>query len=330
MNPLQPFSTLNYNSRAASSDAVEMLQTDVMRFFAILCLCLMAIFALVKALPLAQSERPIITEPADLKQEVQSLQTQIAELRQKLTKIKTRSQSALIAAEQSALQAQKAAKDEQEVLNRLLETRQQLKEANRSLDQTRRQLEKHELRLAGLIDEIEQKRQFRSKLDSQINQETQKLKRLQASLNQTERILEQQPAQQMDVAPPAAAPSKAADREGHVLRFASDAALQTLISAGEVKFYAMAGRRTWRLRWTGRQPDFVVSQNPRQIYEMEPATVPAEFTAAFKQQVPASGPTAVTWGVTLPPQTKTTIEQLVRGKRGGELVIMSNGKVVLR
>ena len=84
MYPLQQPPFLNYSSKPVSSDAVEMLQTDVMRFFAILCLCLMAIFALVKALPLAQSERPTIVEPTDLQEEVQSLQIQIASLKKKL------------------------------------------------------------------------------------------------------------------------------------------------------------------------------------------------------------------------------------------------------
>jgi hypothetical protein len=56
-------------------DDAEMLQTDVMRFFAILCLCLMAIFALVKTLPMAPPDTgPAIVEPADLKAEAKVLQ----------------------------------------------------------------------------------------------------------------------------------------------------------------------------------------------------------------------------------------------------------------
>ena len=52
MNPLLSSPTSYFHSGATLSNDVEMLQTDVMRFFAILCLCLMAIFALVKALPM--------------------------------------------------------------------------------------------------------------------------------------------------------------------------------------------------------------------------------------------------------------------------------------
>ena len=65
MNPLHPQPILSFWSSPDPSDDVEMLQTDVMRFFAILCLCLTAIFALVKALPVAPPDAaPTIVEPA--------------------------------------------------------------------------------------------------------------------------------------------------------------------------------------------------------------------------------------------------------------------------
>ena len=84
MNPFQP-TPMHFTARSPSwSDDVEMLQTDVMRFFAILCLCLMAIFALVKALPMASPvEAPTILEPTNLKSDSQVLQEEIAALKKK-------------------------------------------------------------------------------------------------------------------------------------------------------------------------------------------------------------------------------------------------------
>lgn len=330
MNPLQPLSTQNYSSKPGSSDAVEMLQTDVMRFFAILCLCLMAIFALVKALPLAESERPTISEPADLREEVQSLQIQIASLKKKLTEIKTRTQFALMDAEQSALQARKAAEDEQTVLNRLEDTRRQLKKATASLDQARNKLKTRESKLAGLINDINQKQQFSSELKAQIMNETQKLKNIQTSLDRTDRNVNQHQKQQPADEKRDFRPSESPDPGGHVLRFASDAALQTLISAGKVKFYAVAGQQAWQLRLAGNRASFSASQNPQKIYEMEPATVPPQYSAAFKRQVAAFGRSTLTWGVTLPAQTTVAIQQIVNSRRGGELVIMPDGKVVIK
>ena len=330
MNPLQPFSTLNYNSRSASSDAVEMLQTDVMRFFAILCLCLMAIFALVKALPLAQSEQPTIAEPADLREEVRSLQIQIASMKKKLTQIKTRTQFALRDAEQSAIQARQAAADEQTVINRLQDTQRQLKKATASLDQARNKLQTRELKLAGLINEINQKQQFRSELKAQIKNETQKLENIQTSLDRTDRNVRHHQTQQPADKQRDPIPSESPDPEGYVLRFASDAALQTLIFAGKVKFYAVAGQQTWQLSLAGSQASFIASQNPQKIYEMEHATVPPRYLAAFERQVAAFGRSTVTWGVTLPAQTSADIQQIVNSGRGGELVIMPDGKVMIK
>ena len=101
MNSLQPYGIhqLNSSSHSLSND-VEMLQTDVMRFFGILCLCLMAIFALVKALPMSPpADSPTISEPSDLKTDAQSLQLQIAALKRKLAESRTQVQRAYAAAD---------------------------------------------------------------------------------------------------------------------------------------------------------------------------------------------------------------------------------------
>jgi hypothetical protein len=330
MNPLHPLSTFSYSSNPASSDAVEMLQTDVMRFFAILCLCLMAIFALVKALPLAESDRPTIAEPANLRQEVESLQIQIASLKKKQAEIKTRTQFASMDAEQAALQAREAAEDERAVLRRLQDTQDQLKQASASLNQARSKLKTRELKLAGIIDDINQKQQYRSELKAQIANESQKLQNIQTSLEQTDREVRRHQAQPAADEQPATTPPEPSEPEGHVLRFASDAALQSLISAGRVDFYAVAGQQAWRLRLADNRVRFISSQNPRTMYEMEPATVPPQFSAAFKQQVAAFGRLTVTWGVTLPSRTTADIQKIVNSRRGGELVIMADGKVSIQ
>jgi hypothetical protein len=51
--------------------------------------------------------------------------------------------------------------------------------------------------------------------------------------------------------------------------------------------------------------------------------------AAFQQQVAAFGSATVTWGVTLPAQTSASIKRLIKGQKGGDLVIMPDGEVVL-
>ena len=332
MNLLQPSPMLLFHNSPTLSDDVEMLQTDVMRFFAILCLCLMAIFALVKALPMAPpADRPTIAEPTDLKAEAQSLQIQIAILKKKLAKTLTQVQDSSAAAEQSSLQAKKAAKDEQDILTRLAHTQQELKKVSQSLNNTRRELKTRERKLAGIVNDIDNKQRIHSGLKSQVQDEIQNLKKIQTVLDlanekvsQSHHQTQQAPKKPSEVNPP-----KRSAKEGYILRFASEAALQTLISGRKVNFYAVAGKKTWQLRLTGGRPDYIATKNPQQIYEMETATVPIEYTAAFQQQVAAFGPTTVTWGVTLPVQTTASINRLIKGQKGGDLTIMPDGEVVL-
>jgi hypothetical protein len=332
MHSIQPHPMLLLHSSPALSDDVEMLQTDVMRFFAILCLCLMAIFALVKALPMAPpTAKPTIAEPTDLKAEAQSLQVQIARLRKSLAESLTQVQAASLAAEQSTMQAKKAVKDEQEILTRLSDNQQQLKKGTQSLNQTRRELKIRGEKLADLVTDIDAKQQIQSELRSQIRHETQNLKKLKAALDRANLKVNQSRHRNQDT------PSKSSQadtpkhstEDGYILRFASDAALQTLISGGRVFFYAVAGKKAWQLHLTGGRPAYVTTKSPVQIYEMESATVPLEYTTAFEQQVAAFGRTAVTWGVTLPVQTTAAISRLTRGQNGGDLVIMPDGEVIL-
>lgn len=269
MIALQPSPMRLLHHSPALSDDVEMLQTDVMRFFAILCLCLMAIFALVKALPMAPpAARPTMAEPMNLTAAAQSLQNQIAALRKKL---------------------------------------------------------------AGLVNDIDTKQQIQSELRSRIKNETQNLKKIQATLEWANQKVNQRHARNQDIPLKPSEPdtAKPAAKDGYILRFASDAALQTLIASGQVYFYAVTGKKAWQLRLTGGRAGYVSTKRPVQIYEMETATVPIEYATAFEQQVAAFDPTAVTWGVTLPAQTTASINRLTKRQNGGDLVIMPDGEVVL-
>jgi hypothetical protein len=309
-----------------------MLQTDVMRFFAILCLCLMAIFALVKAIPMSSpADRPTITEPADLKADAQSLQVQIAALKRKLAKSRTQIQSAAAAAEQASIQAQKAAEDEKEIISRLANRQRELKAVDHSLDQTRQKIKLSELKLADIVNDIDKKQQLSSALKSQIKNETKNLKKMQTALDRANEKMDKSQTENIETSETLSEPGspKESAREGFILRFASDKALKALILREKVKFYAAAGNKAWQLRLTGGQPGYVASNNPPQLYEMETATVPPDYRAAFQQQVAAFGRTTVTWGVTLPAQTAASINRLINGQKGGDLVIMPDGEVVL-
>jgi len=228
------------------------------------------------------------------------------------------------------MQVKRTAKDEQEILTRLANTRRELKIVTESLNQTRRELKKRERTLAGLVSDIDTKQQIQSALKAQIKEESQNLTKVQAALDRADqKVHESHPRPKIPPKPSNADPPKKASKEGYILRFASDAGLQTLIYGGQVIFYAVAGKKAWQLHLTGGRPAYIPAKIPPPIYEMETATVPREYAAAFQRQVAAFGPGTVTWGVTLPVQTTASINRLIKGENGGDLVIMPDGEVIL-
>jgi hypothetical protein len=350
MNPFIPTTQFSFQRGTNLSNDVEMLQTDVMRFFAILALCLMAIFALVKALPMAPSDskpvltapdeksvltapddQPVIAPPDDLRAEAQSLQKQIALLKEKLSEIQTQVNAATAAARQSSSQTNKAARDEQAARHRLAKTKQELQSASESLAKTRTDLQNREAKLGKLLEDIGRKQHKRSELKSQIEEETQILEALQASLNRTrEKISRPAPQKQSSLKRPSFTQTAPEPKpKGFTLRFASDAALQELIVRGDVSFFALTGKKAWQLHLGTGQPAFSSVESPRKIYEMESSTVPREYSEVFRHSVAAFGRDAITWGVTLPTRTSASISRLITGRDGGDLLIMPDGEVIL-
>ena len=331
MNPLISSPTFPFHSSTTLSNDVEMLQTDVMRFFAILCLCLMAIFALVKALPMSPpADRPTIVEPPNLQAEAASLQKEIAVLKDKLAKTQSQLTAATAAVERSVAQSAGAASIEQTTMSRLSKARKELAMASQSLKEARNQIKEREAMLAKIVKDINNKRRIRSELKTQIENETQNLEKIQATLDLvTEKLNRplQQKQQIPSKTPPAPVPTHP-PKKGFTLRFASDMALETLISRKKVHFFALAGKKAWQLKLANGQPVYIAVKIPSKIYEMETTTVPVDFAAVFSRQVAAFGRETVTWGVTLPDQTAASINRLIKDREGGDLIIMPQGEVI--
>ena len=313
-------------------DDAEMLQTDVMRFFAILCLCLMAIFALVKTLPMAPPDTgPAMVEPADQKKTAKLLQKKLAALKEKLDEMQTRVKAATVAADRASAQAVKAAKTDQATRERVAKVKQELTEVSQMLADTRREIELRELNLVQILEDIADKRRVRAELKTQIENEAQSLAKIHEKMDRAQETLDRnhQPNQEVVKMPPGVTPPPQPAQNGFTLRFASDEVLEKLISDGKVNFYAIAGKNAWRLNLSGARPVYIAVQYPRQIYEMETPTVPIDYAAVFQRQIAAFGRRTLTWGVTLPGRTTDSINQMVRGRKGGDLIITADGEVKL-
>jgi len=332
MNPLHPSPIFFFHETPSLFDDAEMLQTDVMRFFAILCLCLMAIFALVKTLPMAPPDTgPAMVEPKDQKTEATLLQKKIAALKEKLDELQTRVQAATIAAEQASDQAVTAAKTEEAVRDRVAKVKQELVKVSQTLGDTRREIELREINLVQILENIADKRQVRAGLKSQIENETQSLTKIRVKMERVREKLDRDhpPSQEPVKKPPGVTPPPEPAPKGFTLRFASDEVLEKLISDGKVNFYAIAGKNAWRLKLSGGRPVYIAAEFPRQIYEMETPTVPIDYAAVFQRQIAAFGRRTLTWGVTLPGRMTASINQMVRDPKGGHLIITANGQVKL-
>lgn len=112
---------------------------------------------------------------------------------------------------------------------------------------------------------------------------------------------------------------------GFTLRFASDAALMQTVAARRVGFYAIGNDRALRMTVSESRISFWDASVPGTIHEMEPSTVPPAVSEALQRAgVDAA---AVTWGVTLPGQLKSKLDQLLQAHDDGALVITADGSI---
>ncbi len=253
----------------ALQDDLE-LQTDVMRFLAILALCLMAVFALVQGLPAppvsADSAPPAEPELEALRQHNQDLERAVARAR---------------------TQAQQ----------RIQALQQRLKERERTLSRLRRRL---------------------AQVSADLTASRGALKDLRAQASPKSRPKALPPP---EVRPAAA--ERPPERRGFNLRFADERALLRLMAGGQVRVYAREGARFWRIVPDGSGLHAQRAPAPKRYYEMTADTVPASLRATLPRRAPL-------WGVVLPSDLSARIARAIRGRQGGDLVILASGEVELR
>jgi hypothetical protein len=130
-------------------------------------------------------------------------------------------------------------------------------------------------------------------------------------------------------APPAkpAAPSPA--RAGFTLRFDSDTALTRLVARNEIGLYAIGEKRALRMSASRGSVSFWPASAPSQFHEMEPATVPAEVVAALHRSGAMGLDDDVKWGVTLPSRMRQQLDRYLTEQTAGALVIEGDGNLRL-
>jgi ABC-type transporter Mla subunit MlaD len=299
-----------------------------MRFMSIIGLCLMAVFALVQGIPVQEQGKPAqpaqAAQLARLREEIRAQQQQLQELQ----------------AELHALQAEKDRT--QQVLT---VAQQHLEQLAGQTQQARAQRDRLAAQLADLDRQLEQGHTVLADIEQAATRKEQDLAELrgtllhtQAQLDHSRREIEalqrpprQQPAKPVVAKQPPPAPAAIAvpARQGFVLRFASDAALDRLVAAGRVKLYGMADRQAWQLSMAAGRPAVAQTTFPGWFHEMSAVTVPEHYIHSLENAADDPGPSTVVWGVQLPAPTRAAIASLTRGQQGGALVIQDDGQVTL-
>ncbi len=358
--------------RSMASDEVEALQTDVMRFLAIICMCLMIVFSLVQSLPMSGEEnRPKITTREMIQKDIESLRKKADQLKQSLMVLKNtiifkkremQQLAARITAQQDRIEQLDMAT--QKRVEAMTEVRQALSDINANVQLTmkkekqfRAMAEKAEkalverrMALSKIDAFVDKGRAALDAMDADLKEAKQTLSRLgsaQDKLNANKGFKSYEPEKEKPrkiSEPSESAEMKAEtknaqedtstkldDKEGFTLGFDSNEVLLQLLQQGsKVRLYLLSGGRCWQLKVgpSGRV-SFLPSPSPETIYEMNRRTVPDKIIRAGKLVVAAFGTGNVTYGVELSSDISSQIGALMRGKKGGDLIILGKGEVFL-
>ena len=320
-------------SGAAGSDT-DALQTDVMRFMAILGLCLMALFALVQSAPVQQPGPPQ-QQPGQgqLPRAIEREQARVLDLEAELARLT----AGINAARQRHSRSRQALAVAQDQLARVTDqTRQAGADRDRltvELKSLKRQLAQQRKDLAGIQQASREKAHSLQVLERQLKDERQQLDDISHQLAalgeaaaRTPAVINKPPA---PVAETAVEPALEPEKQGFTLRFASNAALDQLVAAETVSLFGMVGRQAWRLSLAGNQPLAAGGTFPGWFHEMAPATVPGKYVQALAAIPGGPGQAGIVWGVQLATTIRQKIRSLSRGQRGGSLVIFASGQVRL-
>ena len=310
----------------SSNDESEALQADVMRFTAILGLCLMVIFALVQSLPVAGESRE---SSGEREQPIAAIESERDELEEHAVQL-----AALLQSTQSDVQALSLALEVERNLN---EEQGELLSAQNVLESTLRETERE---LSSSLDKLERSEAKNQKAQEKISaleqeiamQEAERLSEASVSEEITEELVAEEQLQEEDtkIEPeePTSIVAAVEEEQGFSLRFSSNEALYSQVLANSVSVYARSNGQLWQLDRNGRAMRRIPNSGSLKINEMSARSIPSKLRGLLKG---ASGQSNdVIWGVVLSPAMLAQIERLMGAESGGVLSIQPDGQVILK
>lgn len=281
--------------RHSEADTSETLQSDVMRFIAILALCLIAIFALVQSLPLRPLAEPEAAQPA-------------AE-----TPPPVRIATALPSLEP----VNEVVADEIEPLPFTAPEPREEKSTPSPAQPPRETVPQSAPMTVRPVDPAQEPKPESLPTPAEP-------RRPMFQMPETSAKPAQPSQHRAEAAQKASTP---AEKERLILRFASDNALLALVAQRRVDVYAWIRGAALRLSSERGVLSFTPATAPKHFHSMLPDTVPGAIAHALERSAPTARDGSVTWGVTLPADTQGQLERLVNQHRSGALIIETNGRV---
>ena len=285
----------NYRQELYESADTAMLETDIMRFVAILAICLLVVFALVQSIPVSNSkiQHQSVVTPIDPVNEVKNAAL-----------LESTKQVADLSA---ALEKRDAQARELLTLNQS-----QFKQ----LKLLGKQLRKAKLAVATKDIELEEEKQQLIK-----NQKiaTSKIKSELKILRESERSIKQQ----FDMSKASLKNEESAIKNSKndlpilTLEFVSNEAFFALLKSYRVRLYAFQGKEWWQVTKASR---FVTDKVPDDLFSMDKSTVPTAVTNGKFSET-------VSWFVWLPRDISEQIRTLANKRENGRLLINKSGKV---
>ncbi|HHL32644.1 MAG TPA: hypothetical protein ENJ41_08655 [Oceanospirillales bacterium] len=316
-----------YTRRAALHNSITTdnngLETDIMRFFAIISLCLMVVFALVQSIPMKgkgqRENAPSLISTELLKQEMANLQRQITQLT-----LKNRQLEQQLGEKQQQWIKDKTrlAKLQQQIKKSLSHSQQALKKSQQKLQQASHQAE-----------QIQQKNEFQAKklLLSRVQykkawhdykkarQKTVLAGDLMKQAKQT-RISKREKEQ----------PPVKNKQAGFTLKFTDDESLLHLIKNNSVQYYLVSGSQVFLYQWQVGHWQLKAVSIKENMYMMQKKTVPDVLFKSARKKVVAFANSQLQFGIVLPPVIITRIHHYQKHYRGGDIIITRAGQVEIK
>ena len=292
---------------------VESLQTDVMRFLAIIALCLLAVFAAVSSEP-----------PPAVKAMSKVQQVMIASLQKDLDEVQSdyRQDLAKVTEDNKRLQQQL---DDKPTNSAGSDT--QASDITELRAQTRTLQDRLMIQNGELQESRTRNARLRSSLNNLKASHQQAIKQLQAELDEArvrgEAVEPEAPQTETAVESDKPTAVQEPQDKGFSLAFASDEALLRLVKYGRVSLFIKADRQVWQYNATDRA--FGRIDQVAEFYQL--SSIAPELAGLAQRQL---GEAQGEWGVSFDAVIRAELNRLLAQYESGDIIVKKSGALEIK